>query len=120
MCSGKVYFDLLAERDAREIDDIYLMRLEQIYPVPKQVPHRGTGTLPAGRGGVVPGRAAESGAWSFIAPNLERLLTGVGARHPRPRYAGRPESASPATGLASKHKAEQAALVDAALTIEGN
>ena len=56
------------------------------------------------------------GAWSFIEPEIETLLMKIGAKSDRPRYAGRVASASPATGLASKHKAEQAALVNDALS----
>ena len=115
MCSGKVYFDLLAERDSRGLDDTYLMRVEQLYPIP---------TLPL---------TAElsrfkntdfvwcqeeprnQGAWSFIEPEIETLLVKIGARNSRPRYAGRAASASPATGLASKHKFEQQKLVNDAL-----
>ena len=59
------------------------------------------------------------GAWSFIEPNIEWVLTRIKAKHTRPVYAGRSASASPATGLASAHKAQQAALVDAALSTEG-
>ena len=59
------------------------------------------------------------GAWSFIEPNIEWALTRIDATHTRPRYVGRSASASPATGLASQHKAQQEALVNAALTIEG-
>ena len=60
------------------------------------------------------------GAWTFMEPNLEWVLGRIGATHGRPRYVGRAASASPATGLASQHKAQQEALVDEALTIEGN
>ncbi len=59
------------------------------------------------------------GAWTFMEPNLEWVLGRIKAQHARPRYVGRETSASPATGLASQHKAQQAALVDSALTIEG-
>ena len=59
------------------------------------------------------------GAWSFIEPNIEWVLTRIGAKHTRPKYIGRATSASPATGLASQHKAQQAALVDEALTVKG-
>ena len=52
-------------------------------------------------------------------PNIEWVLTRIGADHPRPVYVGRTASASPATGLASQHKAQQEALVNEALTIEG-
>jgi 2-oxoglutarate dehydrogenase E1 component len=60
------------------------------------------------------------GGWGFIEPNLEWVLSRIGAAHARPVYAGRAASASPATGLASMHKTQQAALVNEALGIEGN
>ena len=59
------------------------------------------------------------GAWSFLEPNLEWVLGRIGAVHGRAVYAGRAASAAPATGLASRHKAEQAALVNDALTFGG-
>ena len=59
------------------------------------------------------------GGWTFVEPNIEWVLTRIGATHSRPRYVGRAASASPATGLASQHKAQQEALVNEALTIEG-
>ncbi|MFQ5468002.1 MAG: hypothetical protein ACE5DS_07690, partial [Kiloniellaceae bacterium] len=57
------------------------------------------------------------GAWSFAADFIEEVARGVGLKHARPRYAGRLSAASPATGLASRHLAEQASLVDDALAI---
>ncbi len=120
MCSGKVYYDLLEERDARGIDDIYLMRIEQYYPFPA---HSLIKELERFKGAEMVWCQEEpknQGAWSFIEPNIEWALTRIKAKHTRPVYAGRPASASPATGLASQHKAQQAALVDAALTMEGN
>jgi 2-oxoglutarate dehydrogenase E1 component len=60
------------------------------------------------------------GGWSFIEPNLEWVLSRTGAVHKRAVYAGRAASASPATGLASQHKAQQQALVNDALTMNGN
>ena len=59
------------------------------------------------------------GAWTFIEPNIEWVLTRIGAKHTRPDYAGRATSASPATGLASQHKFQQEALVNEALSIKG-
>ncbi len=119
MCSGKVYFDLLEERDARGIDDIYLMRIEQYYPFPA---HSLINELERFKGAEMVWCQEEpknQGAWSFIEPNIEWVLTRIGAKHTRPAYAGRATSASPATGLASQHKAQQEALVNEALSIEG-
>ncbi len=119
MCSGKVYFDLLEERDNRGIDDVYLLRIEQFYPFPaislvkelerfKQAEMIWCQEEPKNQGG-----------WTFIEPNIEWVLGRIKAKHARPRYVGRATSASPATGLASQHKFQQAALVNEALTIEG-
>ncbi|NOD92734.1 2-oxoglutarate dehydrogenase E1 component [Ruegeria sp. HKCCD4884] len=119
MCSGKVYFDLLEERDARGIDDIYLMRIEQYYPFPA---HSLINELERFKGAEMVWCQEEpknQGAWSFIEPNIEWVLTRIGAKHKRPVYAGRATSASPATGLASQHKAQQEALVNEALSIKG-
>ncbi|HPD91230.1 MAG: 2-oxoglutarate dehydrogenase E1 component [Rhodobacter sp.] len=120
MCSGKVYYDLLAERDARGLDDVYLLRVEQLYPTPTQSLRRELQRFNQAEMIWCQEEPKNQGAWSFIEPNLEWVLTQVGAKHTRARYAGRPASASPATGLASKHKAQQEALVNEALSSEGN
>ena len=56
------------------------------------------------------------GAWSFVNSFIEEVAEDVGVKNPRPRYAGRPSAASPATGLAQRHRDEQTALIDDALT----
>ena len=117
ICSGKVYYDLLAERDARGIDDVYLLRLEQIYPVPTRSLTQELSRFPNADIVWCQEEPKNQGAWSFIEPELEVLLTRIRATTTRARYAGRVASASPATGLASRHKAEQAALVNDALTL---
>ncbi len=119
ICSGKVYYDLLEERDARGIDDIYLLRLEQFYPFPALALVKELERFKQAKIVWCQEEPKNQGAWSFIEPNLEWVLTRIGADTTRPRYAGRNASASPATGLASAHKSQQAALVDSALTIEG-
>ncbi|WP_415182150.1 2-oxoglutarate dehydrogenase E1 component, partial [Phaeovulum sp.] len=119
MCSGKVYYDLLAERDARGIDDVYLLRLEQFYPFPAQSMVKELSRFKQAEIVWCQEEPKNQGAWSFVEPNIEWVLTRIDADHTRPRYVGRNASASPATGLASRHKAEQDALVSEALTIEG-
>jgi 2-oxoglutarate dehydrogenase E1 component len=117
MCAGKVYYDLLEERDARGIDDIYLMRIEQFYPFPAISLVK---ELERFKGAEIVWCQEEpknQGAWSFIEPNIEWVLSRIKAKHTRPSYVGRATSASPATGLASQHKAQQAALVNDALSI---
>ena len=117
MCSGKVYYDLLEERDARGIDDIYLLRVEQFYPFPALALVKELERFKGAEMIWCQEEPKNQGAWTFIEPNIEWVLGRIKADHPRPRYVGRATSASPATGLASNHKAQQAALVNEALTI---
>ena len=120
MCSGKVYYDLLAERDARGLDDVYILRLEQFYPFPAQSVVKELGRFKEAEVIWCQEEPKNQGAWTFVEPNIEWVLTRIGAKNQRPRYVGRHASASPATGLASRHKAEQDAIVNEALTVEGS
>ncbi|GIT86765.1 MULTISPECIES: 2-oxoglutarate dehydrogenase E1 component [Roseobacter] len=120
MCSGKVYYDLLEERDERGIDDIYILRVEQFYPFPAQSAVKELERFKQAEVVWCQEEPKNQGAWTFIEPNIEWVLGRIKAKHARPIYVGRATSASPATGLASQHKAQQAALVNEALTIEGN
>lgn len=119
LCSGKVYFDLLAERDKRGLNDIYLLRLEQFYPFPAQSMMKELSRFPNADVIWCQEEPKNQGAWFFVEPNIEWVLNRIGGKVRRPVYVGRHASASPATGLASKHKEEQDALVDEALTIGG-
>lgn len=117
MCSGKVYYDLLEERDARGIDDVYLMRIEQFYPFPAISLVKELERFKGAEMVWCQEEPKNQGAWTFIEPNIEWVLSRIKAKHTRPTYVGRATSASPATGLASQHKAQQAALVNDALSI---
>ncbi|WP_120499527.1 2-oxoglutarate dehydrogenase E1 component [Roseovarius sp. EL26] len=119
MCSGKVYFDLLEERDKRGLDDVYLMRLEQFYPFPAISMVNELSRFKGAEFVWCQEEPKNQGAWSFIEPNIEWVLQRIKAKNTRAEYAGRAASASPATGLAAQHKAQQEALVDAALTSKG-
>jgi 2-oxoglutarate dehydrogenase E1 component len=119
LCSGKVYYDLLEERDARGQDDVYLLRVEQFYPFPAQSLVKELSRFKGAEMVWCQEEPKNQGAWTFIEPNIEWVLGRIEATSKRPRYVGRPASASPATGLASSHKAQQQALVDEALTVEG-
>jgi len=117
LCSGKVYFYLLEERDKRGLDDVYLMRLEQFYPFPALSLTKELQRFKHAEVVWCQEEPKNQGGWFFIEPNIEWVLGRIEARHKRPIYAGRPASASPATGLAAQHKNEQQALVDDALTV---
>ena len=119
MCSGKVYFDLLEERDARGINDVYILRVEQFYPFPAQAMVKELKRFTNADYVWCQEEPKNQGGWTFMEPNVEWVLTRIKAKITRPIYAGRAASASPATGLASAHKAQQAALVDDALTPKG-
>ncbi|GGW27538.1 2-oxoglutarate dehydrogenase subunit E1 [Gemmobacter lanyuensis] len=119
LCSGKVYYDLLAERDARGLDDVYLLRVEQLYPFPEASLRAELSRFPQAEVVWCQEEPKNQGYWTFVEPNIEQVLAQVGGASKRARYAGRKASASPATGLASKHKAEQEALVNDALSSEG-
>ncbi len=119
MCSGKVYYDLLEERNARRLDDIYLMRFEQFYPFPAISALKELQRFENAEMIWCQEEPKNQGGWSFMEPNLEWVLERMKAKHNRLRYVGRSASASPATGLAAQHKFQQAALIDEALTIEG-
>jgi len=117
LCSGKVYYDLLEEREKRGIEDVHFLRMEQIYPFPTDAltmelePYKHCHIVWCQE------EPRNMGAWGFVADFIEDIARDFDAKHPRPRYAGRPSAASPATGLASRHKLEQARLIDDALTI---
>jgi 2-oxoglutarate dehydrogenase E1 component len=115
LCSGKVYYDLLEERDKRGADDIYLLRVEQLYPLPlKQLIVR----LSQYKKAEIVWCQEEPknmGAWSYVEPYLEWALAQAGGATKRARYAGRPPSASTAAGTMSKHLAQLKALLDEAL-----
>ena len=116
MCSGKVYYDLLEERDARRIEDVYLLRLEQFYPFPAISLTKELQRFKQAEIVWCQEEPKNQGAWTFVEPNIEWVLNRIDAAFKRARYAGRPASASPATGLAAKHKQEQDALVNDALS----
>ncbi|WP_420341777.1 2-oxoglutarate dehydrogenase E1 component [Paenirhodobacter sp.] len=115
ICSGKVYYDLLAERDKRGLDNVYLLRLEQFYPFPAQSLITELSRFKDAEIVWCQEEPKNQGGWTFVEPNIEWVLAKIEAKHGRPRYAGRAASASPATGLAKSHKAEQDALVSDAL-----
>ena len=115
MCSGKVYYDLYEEREKRGIDDIYLLRVEQLYPFPAKALINELSRFKNAEMVWCQEEPKNMGAWSFIDPYLEWVLQHIDAKHKRVRYTGRPAAASPATGLMSKHLEQLAAFLEDAL-----
>ena len=115
LCTGKVYYELLAERREKGVQDVAILRLEQLYPFPmKSLAGELKSYLNAG---VVwcQEEPENMGAWNFVDRKIERTLATVDHRCARPEYVGRDAAASPATGLAKVHAAQQAALIARAL-----
>ncbi|MEU8350140.1 multifunctional oxoglutarate decarboxylase/oxoglutarate dehydrogenase thiamine pyrophosphate-binding subunit/dihydrolipoyllysine-residue succinyltransferase subunit, partial [Streptomyces sp. NPDC048845] len=115
-CSGKVYYDLLAEREKRGANDTALVRLERLYPLPgKELQAEFSRFQNAEKFIWAQEEPANQGAWPFIALNLiDHLDLSVGADLPpaeRLRRVSRPHSSSPAVGSNKRHQAEQQALV---------
>jgi 2-oxoglutarate dehydrogenase E1 component len=115
LCSGKVYFDLYEEREKRGIDDVYLMRVEQLYPFPVKALATELGRFPGADVIWCQEEPKNMGAWTFVEPYLQWVLDHSNAKVKRPRYAGRPASASTAAGQMSKHLAQLQAFLDEAL-----
>ncbi len=115
LCSGKVYYDLYEDREKRGVNDIYLLRIEQLYPFPARALIHELTRFKDAEMVWCQEEPKNMGAWSFIEPNLEWVLDHIGAKHRRPRYAGRPSSAATATGLMRKHLHELRTLLDEAL-----
>ncbi|MBM3523716.1 MAG: 2-oxoglutarate dehydrogenase E1 component, partial [Alphaproteobacteria bacterium] len=116
LCSGKVYYDLFEEREKRGVKDVALLRVEQLYPFPFRTLEKELARYRKAEVVWVQEESANMGAWHFVDRRIEQALTPIDVKAKRPRYVGRPESASPATGSYKRHGAEQAKLVDEALT----
>ncbi len=115
LCSGKVYYDLHEEREKRDINDVYLLRIEQLYPVPLKALVQVLGGFRNAEIVWCQEEPRNMGAWHFIEPYLEWVLNQAGAPNRRPRYIGRAAAAATATGLMSKHLAQLKAFVGEAL-----
>ena len=115
MCSGKVYYDLYEEREKRGLDDIYLLRLEQLYPFPAKALINELSRFANAEMVWCQEEPKNMGAWSFIDPYLEWVLAHINAKYQRVRYTGRAAAASTATGLMSQHLAQLEAFLEDAL-----
>ncbi|MGO8801145.1 MAG: 2-oxoglutarate dehydrogenase E1 component [Roseiarcus sp.] len=112
LCTGKVYYDLYEDREKRGVEDVYLLRVEQIYPFPVKALIKELSRFKKAEIVWCQEEPKNMGAWSFVEPYLEWALGQVGGKSKRARYAGRPASAATATGLMSKHLAQMKAFLD--------
>jgi len=117
LCSGKVYYDLLLEREKQGIQDIALVRLEQYYPFPHKQLFEALKPYKTAQFVWCQEEPMNMGAWSFLDRRLEKVLIELGVDKSRPFYIGRTASAATATGVLSRHIAEQKHLIAQALAL---
>ena len=115
LSSGKVYYDLYEERDKRGVGDIYLLRVEQLYPFPLKSLVTELSRFKNAEVVWCQEEPRNQGAWAFVQPYLEWVFEQVHAKSSRPRYVGRAASASTATGLMSSHLKQLKAFLNDAL-----
>jgi 2-oxoglutarate dehydrogenase E1 component len=116
LCSGKVAYDLIEKRDAEGIDDITIIRIEQLYPFPGDPLGLRLSRMKNLKEVIwCQEEPKNNGAWFFVESQIEKSLELGGHFGMRPFYVGRDASASPATGLAKRHAEQQARLVAEAL-----
>ena len=118
LCTGKVYYDLYEDREKRGIDDVYLMRVEQLYPFPARSLITELSRFPQADIVWCQEEPKNMGAWFFMEPNIEWVLDHIDARASRASYAGRSASASTASGLMSKHLEERNQFLADALKVD--
>ena len=118
LCSGKIYYDLYAEREKRGVKDVYLMRLEQLYPFPFNALTKELQRFPKADVIWCQEEPENAGPWFFVDRRIEQCLGEAGSKASRPRYVGRPAAAATATGLLRRHNREEAELLNEALTLK--
>jgi 2-oxoglutarate dehydrogenase E1 component len=118
LCSGKIYYELLAQRTERKIDNVALLRIEQLYPFPFNALGKELKRYPNADIVWCQEEPKNMGSWNFVDRRIDTVLAGLEVAAKRPSYAGRAESAATATGSAKRHTKEQADLIDQALTLK--
>jgi 2-oxoglutarate dehydrogenase E1 component len=109
LCTGKVYYDLAQARTEREREDVAIVRIEQLYPFPRQGVVDALGRYERAKElQWIQEEPDNMGAWTFIRPRLEAIMTDKQSL----RFVGRPSSASPATGSPESHKLEQKMILE--------
>lgn len=113
LCSGKIYYDLLAAREQQKAGHVAILRVEQLYPFPEEEIRDALLRYPVTAELVwVQEEPRNMGAWRFMAERVQPLAEATGREL---AYVGRPDSASPATGLGRRHQQEQAEILRDAL-----
>ena len=117
LCSGKVFYDLLSERDSNKKLDIYIIRLEQLYPFPAKALTPIISRFKNADFIWCQEEPKNMGPWNTMERYIDWCLTKAKCEKNKVKYVGRSPAASTATGLMSKHQKQQKMLIDSALGV---
>jgi 2-oxoglutarate dehydrogenase E1 component len=117
ICSGKVYYDLSAERNSSKKSDIYIIRLEQLYPFPAKALNPIISRFKNADFIWCQEEPKNMGPWNTMERYIDWCLKKAGCQKTKVKYVGRSPAASTATGLMSKHQKQQKMLIDSALSV---
>lgn len=116
LCSGKVYYDLFEARLEKKINDVAIVRLEELYPLPKEELKLEIKKYKNAEIIWCQEEPKNMGSWQFISGAITEEGILLDCKNPKIGYVGRIASASPATGYDKRHATEQKALIDEALS----
>ena len=112
MCSGKIYYDLIEEREKRKNNDIVFVRLEQLYPFPAKTLAKVLKKYTKAKFVWCQEEPKNMGAWNTVRNYIERTLEMINFKDINIKYVGRSASSTTATGNANKHLAQQKEILE--------
>ena len=116
VCSGQIYYDLANERQKRGVNDVAIVRSEQIAPFPWRSLEPSLRRFKNAKVQWVQEEPKNQGAWSFMEPRIRNLQAHIGNANTEPLFAGRGISPSTATGYAKQHNAELQSILENAFS----
>ena len=117
MCSGKIYFDLIEAREKMKNDEVFFIRIEQLYPFPAKTLAKELKRFKKGaRFFWCQEEPQNMGAWNSAQNYIQWSLDYIRAENRKVNYIGRKPAASPATGYLKKHLAQQKEIIEKVLS----
>ena len=115
LCSGRVYYDLDAARRERNVADVALIRIEELYPFPGRALSEAMKVHNCAELTWCQEEPQNMGAWGFVERRIVNVLNELDRRNVSVRYVGRPANSSPAPGFKGHYERQQRHLIEAAL-----
>ena len=112
ICSGKIYYDLIEEREKLKKDDVIFVRLEQLYPFPAKTLANILKKYKKAKFIWCQEEPKNMGAWNTVRNYIERTLEMINFKDINIKYVGRSASSTTATGNANKHLAQQKEILE--------